>query len=50
MVPVGADEADAVRLVRNYFHRTMKLLADETADWFIPDEEARKLAGAQGGS
>jgi hypothetical protein len=44
IVPAGVDEANAVRLVRNYFHRTMKSLAEQTTDWFIPDEEAKGLS------
>jgi hypothetical protein len=41
--PVGVDDSDAVRLARNYFHRTMAHVAEQSEGWKLTEEEVKGL-------
>ena len=47
-IPLGVDEADAVKLARNYLHRSMRFAADQTSAWMLSDEEISAITADKG--
>jgi hypothetical protein len=46
LLPKDVDDASIIPLVRNYFHRSMKALAEQTASWELSEEDVQALSPA----